>query len=47
MKTLLKLIAVLAVVAGVLALAAVLLRRKPEPGTEYVTLYGGPDDAED
>ncbi len=46
MKTLFKLIAVLAVVAGALALAAVLLRRRPESGTEYVTLYGGPDDTE-
>lgn len=47
MKTLFKLIAVLAVLAGVLALAAVLLRRKQDPGPDYVTLYGGPDDTQE
>ena len=45
MKTVLKMIAVLAVLAGVLALAAaVLCKRKPDPA-EYITLYGGPDEA--
>ncbi len=46
MKTVLKMIAVLAVLAGVLALAAaVLCKRKPDPA-EYITLYGGPDEAD-
>lgn len=46
MKTVLKMIAVLAVFAGVLALvAAVLYKRKPDPA-EYITLYGGPDETE-
>ncbi len=46
MKNVLKMIAALAVLAGVLALvAAVLCKRKPEP-TEYITLYGGPDESD-
>ena len=44
MKTIFKMIAVLAVLAGVLALAAaVLCKRKPE-AAEYITLYGGPEE---
>lgn len=45
MKAFFKMIAVLAVLAGVLALvAAVVYKRKPE-AAEYITLYGGPDES--
>lgn len=45
MKTFLKIVAALAVAAGILALAAAFLsKRKPEPA-EYITLYGGPDES--
>lgn len=46
MKNILKIIAALAVLAGILALvAAVLYKRKPDPA-EYITLYGGPEEAD-
>lgn len=47
MKTFLKIIAALAVAAGILALAAAFLSKsKPEPA-EYITLYGGPDESDE
>lgn len=47
MKNLLKIVAALAVAAGILALAAAFLSKsKPEPA-EYITLYGGPDESDE
>ena len=44
MKSILKMIAVLAVAAGILALAAAFLCRRKPDAADYITLYGGPDE---
>lgn len=46
MKTLLKLFAVLAVAATVLALAAALFGKRQPETADYITLYGGPDETD-
>lgn len=46
MKTLLKLFAVLAVAAAVLALAAALFGKRQPEAADYITLYGGPDETD-
>lgn len=47
MKNLLKIVAALAVAAGILALAAAFLSKSKPEAAEYITLYGGPDESDD
>lgn len=44
MKTLCKILTMLVVLAGLLALAVALLQKKREDSPEYITIYGGPED---
>ncbi len=45
MKTFLKMIAFLAVAAGILALVTALFCKGKSEPVHYITLYGGPEDA--